>query len=118
MAETARRWKEHSDDLLAIRRYKDDWDGDGADAPDPQLVDQAINFLAALRKTAFDLPFRVALSPNGAIGIEWQSPGTYVQAEIVAYDRVEWTILLDGQKPQFVIQDLTKVENLAGRARW
>lgn len=96
----ATRWVKSESDLKSIRRYREDWDGFGSPAPDPILVDAAIRFLGKLRKDGiFEPPFRVALSPNGSICIEWQSKEEYVEAEIVSEYQIEWMHAINGRTP-------------------
>jgi hypothetical protein len=38
----SRTWDQLIDELLGIRNLKDDWDGEGTEAPPPALVDGAI----------------------------------------------------------------------------
>jgi hypothetical protein len=84
-------WDSLLDRLLEIRTLKDDWDGLGAAAPRPEIVDSAIRFLKFLRRGQVSPPpSRVAPSSNGAVLFEWQSGGSYKEAEIEETHRVEW----------------------------
>jgi hypothetical protein len=98
-AAAAIRWSNLENDLKRIQRYRDDWDGCGSSAPDSILVDAAISLLGKLRKDGYELPFRVALSPNGSIIIEWQSKGEYLEAEIASEYQIEWMHAINGRTP-------------------
>jgi hypothetical protein len=94
----AKLWRERKAELLEIRKYGADWDGFDSAPPDPKLVDTAIGFLEDLRGRVPFPPVRVALGPSGTISIEWQATnGLHVEAEIVAYNRIEW---LDASDPK------------------
>src|SRR5437667_10595783 len=62
------RWLDRENELKAIRRYRDDWDGMGATAPNPHIVDNAIRFLRKLnREGEMGAPDSVGASPTGAL---------------------------------------------------
>lgn len=94
-------WRDRRSDLLRIRRYRDNWDGFGADAPDPRVLDTAIEFLENLRlRDAAHPPFRATLSPNGTVGFEWQTTSEWICVEIVSTERAEWMRTVTGQRPE------------------
>lgn len=67
------------------------WDGYGAEAPDPDLVDSACQLLATLRTmSALPVPSRILPTQDGGVLVEWQTPDRYLEAEIVDVGRVEW----------------------------
>src|SRR5688572_25066409 len=85
----AQTWGRLIDDLLALRRLEDDWDGQGAIAPPVALVDSAITLaqhLRAIGKPPAD--FAVA-GVNGTVMFEWHHPASYVEIEVTAPDRAE-----------------------------
>jgi len=84
-------WKEIETNLLALRRLECDWDGLGASAPDPAIVDSALAMLAREKARGTLAPRRVNAGPNGEIAIEWQSQGVIVQVEIWEPGRAVWT---------------------------
>jgi hypothetical protein len=98
-ARVAKEWQDRKAELLEIRKYDADWDGFDSAPPNPKLVDTAIAFLDYLRSRILRFPpVRVALSPSGTISIEWQATnGFHVEAEVVAYNRIEW---MDASNPQ------------------
>jgi hypothetical protein len=84
-------WHQRRCDLLRIRQFDEDWDGAGASRPVPELVDAALQWLerAALDPQTSP-PTAAAASPGGEIVFVWQDSGTFIEAEIVAANRIEW----------------------------
>ena len=86
-----RQWRERFDDLALIRSFMDDWDGEGALAPTPELVDSVSELLKLLRnKRDFSPPSRIVAAPLGSIIVEWQTTQIYFEAEISTPYRAEW----------------------------
>ena len=86
--EAARRWGEVIDELLRMRRLRDDWDGEGSPSPGSDLVDSAITFAQNLAPRASP-PHRVHAGVNGTIFFEWYSPSGYREIELFAPGRAE-----------------------------
>jgi hypothetical protein len=84
-----RTWSELIGDLQAIRNLDDDWDGQGAVAPHPALVDGAITLLQSFRAYGMDPPDRVIAGVNGTVFFEWHGPGGYLEIEVTAPDQAE-----------------------------
>jgi hypothetical protein len=100
-------WQERDKELLAIRRYKNDWDGLGTEAPNPGYIDQAREILEFLkRRNSSAPPARVSLTPNRSITFEWQSKGYYLEAELFGFERIEWMEAHEGEKAKFWIERL------------
>jgi hypothetical protein len=99
-------WRQRESELLAIRKYEDDWDGFGAEAPDTKLVDTAISFLQVLRARGDNPPMRATLSPDGHVAIEWQIAGNYLRAEFLNYREAEWMRAAPGRPTEFQIEVL------------
>lgn len=83
-----RRWGSLIDGLLSVRTLDDDWDGQGAVAPSPNLVDAAIRLAqffqaAGVRPADFAIP-----GVNGTILFEWHDPVEYVEVEMDGPGRV------------------------------
>jgi len=89
--ESDSRWTRAEERLLVLRRLEADWDGLGADAPNPELVDSAVQFLAAFRReNPGRPPDSVVAGPNGQIVFEWQLDGLLFEAEMEEPGIVEW----------------------------
>ena len=86
-------WSQRTDDLLSIRRLKDDWDGLGARAPDAQLVDSAIDLLKLLMyQDQLPPPHRIVATPTGTLLLEWQMGPIYLESEITSPYHAEWML--------------------------
>jgi hypothetical protein len=72
------------DELLRIRNLKDDWDGEGTEAPHPNLVDAAIILAQNLAASGFPPAERVIASVNGTIYFEWYTPLGYEEIEVMS----------------------------------
>lgn len=95
------RWTDRIDDLLDIRRLTDDWDGLGAPAPAPRLVDSAIMLAGWMRGRGVLPPARIVPGLTGTVIFEWQpGPGDYVEVEVTKPFTAELTILRDGRPPE------------------
>ena len=58
-------WNETIDELLRICRYEADWDREGSDAPDKQLVHFAIQLAQQLTATSRPAPIEFLLVSMG-----------------------------------------------------
>jgi len=106
----AKQWAGRLTELLRLRDYQDNWDGFGAQAPDPFIVDTAIAFLHALRDRDFtDPPQRVTLSPDGLVAIEWQIGAEFIRAEIGDGNDVEWMRARPGEETDFWTEPLPQM---------
>jgi hypothetical protein len=82
-------WGPTIDELLRLRRLRDDWDGEGAEAPAPELVDSAITLAQDLQARGWLPPERVLASVNGTIYFEWHTPHGYVELEVTSPGEAE-----------------------------
>jgi hypothetical protein len=71
--------KKAIDELLELRRLGADWDGEGAVAPIPELVDGAIDFVA---QRIYTPPSRVVPINDGRIAVEWYQDGCFVSLRV------------------------------------
>jgi hypothetical protein len=83
-AEPKRTWSEVVDDLLAIRNLDDDWDGQGAEVPRPELVDWAISLALAMRDAGIRPADFAIAGVNGTVFFEWHSPADFQEIEVTA----------------------------------
>ncbi len=84
-----RAWTALIDCLLALRDLKDDWDGQGASAPDPAVVDSALRLASRFRSGGERPADRVLADVNGTVFFEWYTPAHYTEIEVVAPGVVE-----------------------------
>ena len=84
-------------EMLSLR---DDWDGMGAIAPSRDVVFSAIELAYHFRALEeFPAPTRVAATPSGTIGLEWQQPSVYTEAEVLPSGRSDWMQMKAGEAP-------------------
>jgi len=94
-------WKRCIDNLLEIRLLEDDWDGQGTEAPTPELVDSAIILAVLLRQAYLAPPCRTVQSLNGGVILEWQwHDQTTFEIEVVEPFVADVYQLVCGQPPQ------------------
>jgi hypothetical protein len=99
-AERVSRWDRIIRKMHAMFLLGDDWDGMGAKAPSRDIVFAALELACGLREVYdYPAPTRVAPTPAGTIGLEWQEPSIYTEAEIVASGRSEWMQIKDEEQP-------------------
>lgn len=77
-------WMQLIDVLLRIRTLEDDWDGEGTEAPHPNLIDAAIRLAQTLAAGGFPPAERVIAGVNGTIYFEWHSPLGYEEIEVMS----------------------------------
>jgi len=77
-------WDQLIDELLRIRLLKDDWDGEGSEAPHPALVHGAIKLAQALKAGRNTPANRVSVSVNGTVYFEWYTPLGYQEIEVTS----------------------------------
>ncbi len=85
----ARTWNDVIDELLALRGLENDWDGQGAQAPEPALVDTALAAALDFRSSAMPPADRAVAGVNGTVFFEWFSPTKYLEIEVTAPGQVE-----------------------------
>jgi len=77
-------WTGLVDELLRIRNLKDDWDGEGTEAPHPDLVDFAIMLAQDCQRKGAPPADRAIVGVNGTIYLEWHLPSGYQEIEITS----------------------------------
>jgi hypothetical protein len=77
-------WSPLIDELLRIRNLKDDWDGEGTEAPHPALVDGAITLAQCLQANGIPPAHRVIAGVNGTIYFEWHTRLEYQEIEVTS----------------------------------
>lgn len=90
-------WKAVRDRMSAISALGPDWDGMGGDAPSAALVESLVRYVQFLCERNEPPPLRIAPTALGTIILEWQSPGTYVEAELVSPGLLEIMEVRDGE---------------------
>lgn len=103
--EFEQQWAECIADLRRLRSLPEDWDGEGATPPRPEVVDSVEELLLELRSDNFrnkqtqttPPPSRIVASHNGSVVVEWQlEGGVYYEVECAEPYRAEsMTVILD-----------------------
>jgi len=94
--ENRRQWDRARRDLERFLLLEADWDGYGASASDPQLLETASRVLLITQERGIPPPSRLLPTQSGGVLIEWQLPGLYFDAEIVEGHTVEWMFQAEG----------------------
>lgn len=76
-------WDAAVDELLRYRMYDEDWDGNGAAAIPPELVDSAIRLCTRFRRDGLPPPSCVLPGVNGTVVLEWTTPGERLKVEVI-----------------------------------
>lgn len=86
------KWREIGEEIVRFRSCRDNWDGLGASAANPDIIDRAIAFIELARELFGDrAPTRATLGPNGTVAIEWHDKfGVCYEAEIDADPEIHW----------------------------
>jgi hypothetical protein len=89
-------WNGTIDELRRLRTYEDGWDGDGAVAPPPELVDSAIRLARDLNQDRVSPPTCVLPGVNGTVVFEWVTARSRLEIEFVEPYLAEVTDVVDG----------------------
>jgi hypothetical protein len=93
------RWRQRLAELHALGDLHDDWDGQGASAPLPELVTSALALAEQLRQERIDAPCRVVAGVNGSVILEWQTPkGAYTEIEVTAPHQADGYSVVPGEQ--------------------
>jgi hypothetical protein len=83
-------WNGVREAIRKLRTLPDDWDGEGSDAPLPELVDLAVNLVDAFERAGLSLPTSGVATRAGTILFGWRDSSGYQEVEVVAPNRIEW----------------------------
>lgn len=91
-------WDRLVDDLDGLRELRDDWDGQGARAPDSTNVDQAVFWMNEMRRWRRSMPpTRVSPGTLGEVILEWREESFHLVAEVGGSSLVDWLLNLPGE---------------------
>ncbi|MCU7883956.1 MAG: hypothetical protein KZQ82_07110 [Candidatus Thiodiazotropha sp. (ex Lucinoma annulata)] len=100
--EINRHWLLRHNELNMISKLLPDWDGLGADVPNSDLYDTAVDLFNHLGKSNWEEPpSRILPSPEGTIIFEWTIDGMYLEAEICEPWCIEWMQDEEGADPEY-----------------
>ena len=95
-------WNDLVDDLLRLHELEDDWDGQGAEAPHPALIDGAIKLALYFEQKKTTPATRAIAGLRGTIYFEWQTPLCYYEVEVLSPVEAEYRRLPFGaDRPEF-----------------
>jgi len=76
-------WELAVQTVIQFQQLGDNWDGQGAPGPSPELLASAIGLASLLNEQGVAPPSRVVPGPEGSVIFEWQEPeGMYTEIEI------------------------------------
>jgi hypothetical protein len=93
-------WSAALEQVQRLQSLGADWDGQGAQAPSPVLLESARQLAEVLARHAFPPPCRVVAGPDGEVLLEWQAGDAYLEAEIGRPGTAEWLLILPDQTSQ------------------
>jgi len=93
-------WERVFEELRSIAGLEDDWDGLGAKAPAPALLETAAKLAQWYRAGGTTAPSRIVAGTDGAIMIEWQTEGSYADVEIAEPYHAKIMLRMKGQQTQ------------------
>ena len=92
------RWDQLLTELSQFRDLEDDWDGQGASAPERANLESAITWVEHMRgDDKAEPPFRVVAGVAGEVYLVWLESGILLEAEISKPNQIEWLLAIDGQ---------------------
>jgi hypothetical protein len=101
-------WDRVAEELLRIGGLEDDWDGQGARAPDPAVIHSAVEWAKSVRRCPCVLPApQVVPGVDGEVLLVWQGESYYLEAEFSRPDQVEWMLSVPGQPTRHGMSDVT-----------
>lgn len=93
-------WSRRIEELLTIRSYEDDWDGQGAKSPSTKLVESALILAETFRQGGVEAPSRIVLGVNGTVIFEWQAGEDYCEIEVTRPSHAEGLRLVPGRSAE------------------
>ena len=93
-------WCEMLSDLVGMRNLQNDWDGLGAVAPSPDLLESSIEWARHLQWRGQSAPSSVFAGPNGTILFNWQDENGYLDAELTEPHHIQWMQIIPGRAAQ------------------
>jgi hypothetical protein len=94
-------WESASQAVRRLLALEVDWDGEGAPAPDQDVVKSVATLLAHLQaRRLSEPPTRVLPTSDGGILVEWQGHGYYRQLEVFTPCVGEVMTVVPGREPR------------------
>ncbi len=77
------KWNRVFSELNLMYHLQDDWDGAGADVPDPAIISFALALAREWKNNFCEAPSRVTPTLDGGISFEWKKNGIYRELELI-----------------------------------
>jgi hypothetical protein len=92
------RWDQSLSSVENLRGLEDDWDGQGARAPEVANLNQASAWINEMRHWRHALPpTRVSPGTLGEVIFEWRGESFYLVAEVASPTQVDWLLNVPDQ---------------------
>lgn len=92
----AARWREALAQLHALHEVEDDWDGQGAHAPEAVNIQAAVAWAEKMQPHLAP-PTRIMPGLDGEVLFLWQGRDYYLEGEIETPAKIEWMLAVPGQ---------------------
>lgn len=96
----AANWQGSIQQIEQLRTLAEDWDGQGATAPMPEVIDSAVQLALLYRSRQTPAPNRIVPGVGGTVIMEWQIADGYCEVEIVRPGYAEGMLVTEGRPPQ------------------
>lgn len=94
-------WTARLEELDVFRSYGENWDGQGADAISPAIIESAVHLARLLNRQGVAAPSCIVPGVHGTVIFEWQgADGAYLEVEVTAPDRAEGCLIVAGKPPE------------------
>jgi hypothetical protein len=91
-------WDQALNSVERLRGLADDWDGQGARAPEVANLDQAAAWISEMCQWRHALPpSRVSPGTLGEVILDWRDESFHLVAEIDNSGQVDWLLNMPGQ---------------------
>jgi hypothetical protein len=95
-------WEPAIRKIVELQNLGPDWDGLGAVAPSPELVESAVRLAYLFSAKGVEPPHCVVPGLDGSVNFEWQNPdGTIAEVEIDRPLHAEVMLIEPGKQPRF-----------------
>jgi len=96
-------WQDAIEIVEGFRDLADDWDGNGANPPAPEIISAATNWLKQMPLLDHRAipPTQIVPGSLGEVLFIWQSDSQFIEADIEQPDAVEWMVKVGDAEPEF-----------------
>lgn len=87
--------------LVDVSQLDDNWDGEGADAPNFEIIETAYKLLTLMQSQNHPTPTQISATLLGGIVVYWRVDDVYIEAEINESNLVEWMQTEPNEQPKY-----------------